>query len=796
LNKRIKHIIILVHGILIFSVLSASASDFSHPASALLTLRIPLFQYIFHLVFFSSVSLGILILILLSVSLFLFFKLKKYRNENAEMKLKIQDKETFSDSNLLYNLTEYLPDFIYVKDENSRYVFANNKFGRFVGQPSGHNLIGKTDHDFYPKHVADEHRKNEIEVMVNDSPILSKTEKTTDEHGKEIYLSTSKIPLHDQKGRVTGIVGIVTDITEIVITNEKLEQKNKDLQEINKLLMEKKEENLQQEEELKIYYEKSVDEKNQLRTLIDNMPDRIYIKDRRSRFVAGNIHLAKILKVKSPDELIGKTDYDFHPKNIAEEFYNDEQKIMSTGIALINKEEKGIDIEGKEAIISTTKVPVRDEYGNVVGIVGVGREITAYKESEIKLIEQQDNLREANVLLREKQDEIQKKSEELYSRTQELLRLNHELEKLSLVASSTDNVIIIMDADANFEWVNHSFEKHYGMSFEEYLKTKGRNLRENSFNKNINEILDEVIKTCKPKIYTSKGIDNNNKIIWLQTTLSPVLNDKGEITRLIAIDSDITQLMEAEDKISQQKTEIEKQRDELRKLNATKDKFFSIIAHDLRNPFHSIMGFSDLLMSNYDSTKDNDKKEFIRLINESANSAYGLLENLLNWTRAQTNRIKFEPSQIDLSKIIHRNISILSVHAKNKDITLTYEVPQNIIVVADENMVDTIIRNLLANAIKFTQTNGKVHVSARIEDYDVIISVADTGIGMDEETLSKLLNREEFFNTPGTSGETGTGLGLIVSKEFITRHGSDLIIESKKNEGSIFTFSLPIKEKK
>lgn len=742
---------------------------------------------------------GVLILIsviLLTVLVFIFWKLRKTLNENADLNRKLQNKLTFSDSHLLSILIQNLHDYVYIKDEKSRYILASDKLAKILGKSSSDELIGKTDHDFYPASLADEFRRNEIEVMVTDSPVLLKTEKLVDGQGLEVYLKTSKIPVHDNDGKVIGIMVIGTDITENIHTNEKLEEKNKDLLKINILLEEKKEEILQQQEELKVYYEKLLEEKNQLRTLIDNVPDRIYIKDRRSRFIAGNIHLSKILKVKSPDDLIGKTDFDFHPKDLAQEFYKDEQRIMSTGIPLINKEERGRDIEGKEAVISTTKVPIRDKFGSVIGIVGIGREITKYKQNEIKLIEQQDYLKEINVLLKEKQDEITKQSEELKTRTDQLINVNRELEKLSIVASSTDNVIIIMDGEGNFEWVNHGFERKYGMNLEEYIKTKGRNLRQNSFNKDINNILDEVNKTRNPIIYNSKGVDSQNNVMWLQTTISPVLNEKGDIIRLIAIDSDITQIIAAEDEINKQKGEIEKQRDELRKLNATKDKFFSIIAHDLKNPFHSIMGFSDLLMSNYESIEDDQKREFIKLINESANSAYGLLENLLNWTRSQTNRIKFEPSQIDLSKIINQNISILGVHAKNKDISLSAEVPQNIIVVADENMVDTIIRNLLTNAIKFTPSNGKVHVSARIEDYDVFISVTDTGIGMDESTLSKLMNVEEFFNTPGTSGETGTGLGLIVSKEFILRHGSDLIIESKKGIGSTFTFSLPIKEKK
>jgi len=199
--------------------------------------------------------------------------------------------------------------------------------------------------------MADEFRKNEIEVMVTDSPILFKEEKGLNENRNEIYVSTSKIPFHDNNGKVIGIIGIGRDITDIVRTREDLIMKNKNLEEVNMLLEEHQKKILQSQDELKGFYEQMLEEKNQLRTLIDNMPDRIYIKDRKSRFVIGNKHIAKILKVKSLDDLIGKSDFDFHPKESAEEFFRDEQQIMLSGIPLINKEEHGRDLEGNEAII-------------------------------------------------------------------------------------------------------------------------------------------------------------------------------------------------------------------------------------------------------------------------------------------------------------------------------------------------------------------------------------------------------------------------------------------------------------
>jgi PAS domain S-box-containing protein len=361
---------------------------------------------------------------------------------------------------------------------------------------------------------------------------------------------------------------------------------------------------------------------------------------------------------------------------------------------------------------------------------------------------------------------------------------------LSLVASKTGNVIIIMDAQGNFEWVNEGFINRYGMTLEEFINAKGKNLVENSSYSGISDIFKQLKENRKAVSYTARRKLGNKDILWSQTTISPVLDEKGDIIRLIAIDSDITRLKSAEE-------QIEKQRDELKHLNATKDKFFSIIAHDLKNPFHSIMGFSDLLTRSYEAIEEEKKKEFIKLINDSSTSAYGLLENLLNWARTQTNRIKYNPSQIDISIITREVFQMLSVIAENKKVQLqTPEDFKEVYAYADYNMVYTVFRNLINNALKFTESGGKVSVDTSIIKDRIEIVISDTGIGMTEEEKSKLFKLDEFHTTTGTSGEAGTGLGLIVCREFILIHGGDIEIESQKGKGSSFKFTLPLKKTK
>jgi PAS domain S-box-containing protein len=524
--------------------------------------------------------------------------------------------------------------------------------------------------------------------------------------------------------------------------------------------------------------------------LINSMPDRIYIKDRESRFIIGNKYVSDIMGAVSPDELTGKTDFDFYNSGLASLYFKDEQELLSKNISIINKEEKGLNLSGEEIIVSTTKVPVKDDMGNVIGLVGIGRDITLQKQTERELQEKGEALREANVLLEERQEEIQQQAEELKVQTEHLQKVNEELEKLSLVASKTDNVIIIMDGEGNFEWVNDGFIKRYGMNLKEFTDLKGKNLLENSSYPEIKEILDEIHSSGKAQHYTAKTRISKNEFIWTQTTITPVLNELGNVIRLILIDSDITRLKKAE-------KQIEKQHKELIKLIATKDKFFSIIAHDLKNPFHSIMGFSDLLTRSYVEIEPEKKKEFIRLIHESSASAYALLENLLNWARTQTNRISFQPSMIDVSLIVNDVFQMVGVTAKNKKVKLILpDNFKNVFAYVDNNMIRTVILNLVSNALKFTGPGGTVSISFAEGMEQLKISVSDTGVGMTEDQKQRLFNLKEFHSSSGTSGESGTGLGLIVCREFIRKHGGDITVESEKGKGSTFRFWLPMRKNK
>lgn len=535
------------------------------------------------------------------------------------------------------------------------------------------------------------------------------------------------------------------------------------------------------------------DEGQLLHTLIDNMPDHIYIKDRSSKFILANQTIANTHGLKSGRDMIGKSDHDYYPVELADKYYMNEQEIISSGKPLIGIEEKALNEKGEEVYLSTTKIPFKDKKGKIAGIVGIGRDITERKNAELKISEHAEQLQHVNTLLEEKQEEIQQQSEELASQAENLHMANLELQKLTVAVSETDNVVLILDAEGNFEWVNKSFTRVYGQSMEEYSGKYGRNLLESSHNLHIAEIITKCKNSGKTVRYQSEAQDKNGNKIWTQSTLTPVFNDQKQIIRFIAIDADITALKKAQDLISQQKSELEIRGKQLEKANITKDKFFSIIAHDLKNPFHSILGFTDLIVKNYDDIGDERKREYLGLINESSQYAHNLLENLLNWSRTQTDRIKYDPSTIELCSLVQEIYLMVHSSVEKKNIRFENSIPENTFSFADSNMIQTVMRNLLSNAIKFTPENGSITVSAESSEERVTVSVQDTGIGIPEEQQKRLFDFGEFYTSAGTGGEQGTGLGLLICYEFIKRHGGNLNVRSETGKGSTFYFDIPSK---
>ena len=246
-------------------------------------------------------------------------------------------------------------------------------------------------------------------------------------------------------------------------------------------------------------------------------------------------------------------------------------------------------------------------------------------------------------------------------------------------------------------------------------------------------------------------------------------------------------------KLYQQSLELKKQRKELQELNATKDKFFSIIAHDLRSPFNGFLGLTQLMAEELENLTIEEIKDFTLSMRNSAADMFRLLENLLEWARMQQGLITFNREIAQLAPIVDESIAIILEPAKIKGIEINLDIPDDITVFADRNILQTVIRNIVSNAVKFTPKGGRIRVSAKAANHSNIeISIKDTGIGMSNKMIDDLFRLDVQTNRKGTEGEPSSGLGLLLCKDFIEKHGGKIWVESEEGKGSIFRFTLPV----
>jgi len=286
-----------------------------------------------------------------------------------------------------------------------------------------------------------------------------------------------------------------------------------------------------------------------------------------------------------------------------------------------------------------------------------------------------------------------------------------------------------------------------------------------------------------------------------QASFFSFLDTNPSITRVMLIDL-ISRLrdyntLEAEltaknNEIVRQKEELEVQRKQLESINSTKDKFFAIIAHDLKNPFSTVLGLSELLTKDFESFAPEKQKIFISQIHKYSKNTFNLLENLLQWSMLQTGRMSLHPKLISLSEIISSNVELLKGNALQKEISIESKITSDGFVYVDVGMITTVVRNLLSNAIKFTSQKGKIQIDTFKEKNFVRVSIKDNGIGISMEDQLRLFKIDSNPITIGTSMEKGTGLGLILCKEFIERHGGTIEVESTIGKGSTFSFTIPI----
>jgi PAS domain S-box-containing protein len=519
--------------------------------------------------------------------------------------------------------------------------------------------------------------------------------------------------------------------------------------------------------------------------LLNSSTDRIYFKDLESRFIRVSKALAK-RHGRSQKGMIGKTDFDLFGPIHAKQAFEDEQQIIKTEKPIIGKEEFEDLQNGKISWVNTSKMPLYNSDGKLIGTFGISRDVTRRKRAE--------SIREALYYI----------SEAVYS-SKDITSL---CEKIHSVISQ------LMPAK-NF-YISLYNEKTKVLTFPYYQDVHGayKSSREIT-----NGLIEYVLKTGKSELINAKRIRELKKkkkiesielaaAIWLGV---PLKADQKTIGAIVIQDYDNAHAFGDEElqilnfvavqvasAIQRHITseEIKKYTEELKTLNNTKDKLFSIISHDLRAPISGLLTFSELLLEDFESQSDYEKKLFVENLQSSMRNLFLFTENMLAWARLQSSGIKVNKQKIKLSDLINSVINTQLLNARNKGIKLRSSCPNNLEIYSDVNMIDTVIRNLLINAIKFTNNNGKIKISVVIKGNSVIVSVKDNGIGMSSELVNDLFNYESRKSREGTNHEKGSGLGMSICKEFIELNGGQIMVKSKPGEGTCVSFSIPINHSK
>jgi len=533
-------------------------------------------------------------------------------------------------------------------------------------------------------------------------------------------------------------------------TKEELLKEIQELKQLNNALKGSVEKHITEREQIK---EALHQNETKFRLLAQNSSDVVWTVDTNYRLTYVSPSVYRLRGIPAEEAILEPFENTMPPQS---------QAVIYKAIITSRKHEKEknypptrLEIEqyhkdGSLIWVEMTIRPILNKRGEKTGYVGVSRDVTKCKQTQKKLKES-------------------------------LNRFD------SLVTKIPVGIYILRihtNGQMKFEYVSDRWCEIFQLKREEALNDIS-NVHQHFHEEDIEQFLalnQQAALTLKPFLWEGRFF-SGGKIRWLHIESIPIPNNHENV-RWYGVTQDITQRKQAE--LALRDSEIQ-----LREINAQKDKFFSIIAHDLRSPFTSILGFSEILLDQIKEQDYNGIEKHAKIINQTAQLTMNLLMNLLKWSQTQTGRIAFNPEIFVLDDILNQNIPLFSTIAGQKAIRINKDVAPDIAVFADKQMISTVVRNLISNAIKFTHQGGEINISAEKRKNDVLISVSDNGIGIKTERLETLFRIDKTDSTDGTNDEMGTGLGLVLCKEFIEKHGGEMRVKSKPQKGSTFYFMLP-----
>ena len=674
-------------------------------------------------------------------------ELKKLRKEiakleKAQSKNKKIEKELLLDRSFFKSFMESVPISIYFKDKEGCLLKVSKYYLEQEGSPSlvsEEGVKGKTDFDFYPEELAEAARKDDLQVMKTGKPIVDKEEISKNSKGKDIYLSTTKASLTDEQGSTIGIFGVTHDITK----RKKLEKA---------LLREKS-----------LVYD-----------LINNIPDHIYIKDKKSRFILASKSVAEQFGVEDVDELIGKTDFDYFTKEHAEGAYRDEQRIMETGKPILNKIEKETHPDGRITWVSTTKVPRYDSKGSVIGILGISRDITERKKLEEKM-----------------QKRLEKLGEEIVFKSNLLTSL----------LSKIPDLIYFKDKESRFVEISKSKAEQVGLVKEEVIGKTDFDYFTKEHAEAAYRDEQRIMETGKPILNKiEKETHPDGRITWTSTTKLPWYDENGNIIGTFGISRDVTNRKHREEQLI-------KAQKAAQKASYAKTTFLAIMSHEIRTPLNAIIGMCEILE---ETVLSKEQHNYLKVLREAGETLLAIINDVLDISKIECGDIQIENAEFELDSIIEKICDIMAIRAHKKGIELIDHISPNIPVnlIGDAYRIRQILVNLIGNSIKFTD-EGEVVLNVKLAEEDryhcknkeddevcLLFTVKDTGVGIPESKHEDIFESFKQADSSTTRKFGGTGLGLSISKKLVELMGGEMRVESKEGEGSEFLFTVKFKIQK
>jgi two-component system sensor histidine kinase/response regulator len=501
-------------------------------------------------------------------------------------------------------------------------------------------------------------------------------------------------------------------------------------------------------------------ERQVLHALIDNVPDFMYVKDAGCRFLLGNRAVARQMGAESSEALIGKTDFDFYPPELAKAFFEDEQRVMRSGKAEVNREEVGLDSSGNPSKVLTTQVPLHDSNGQVIGLVGIGRDITEMKRTE-------------DLLLRTKE------------------ALSTERQVLRALIDNIPDYMFVKDAQSRFVVANAALARKIGVGSAEELigKTEAAFAPPELANEfYLKE--QQVIRTKEPLLsYEVHGQDRGGGEVWVSVSNVPLLDEHGEATGIAGVARDITQ---------SKKLELEWQRakDAAESANRAKSEFLANMSHEIRTPLNGIIGMTDLAL---DTPLSQEQREYLETVKFSADSLLSVINDILDFSKVEAGKLELELRDFNLRESLETALKTLALRADEKGLELLCQISDGVpeFVCGDSGRLRQVVINLIGNAIKFTP-KGQVQLRVSREgsngpDHLLHFIVSDTGIGIPPEKQALVFQPFSQADSSTTRKFGGTGLGLSISASFIALMGGRIWVESKPGVGSDFHFTAKLK---